>query len=35
MKSERLKIDDAALNSAFWTHENSGVQISSKIEIPL
>ena len=25
-----LKIDDVALNGAFWTHKNSGVQISSK-----
>ena len=25
-----LKIDDVALNGAFWTHKKSGVQISSK-----
>ena len=25
-----LKIDDVALNSAFWTHKKSGVQISLK-----
>ena len=25
-----LKIDDVALNGAFWTHKNYGVQISSK-----
>ena len=30
-----LKIDDVALNGAFWTHKKSGVQISSKNEIPL
>ena len=30
-----LKIDDVALNGAFWTQKNYGVQISSKNEIPL
>ena len=30
-----MKIDDVALNAAFWTHKKSGVQISSKTEIPL
>ena len=35
MKSEKIENDDVALNGAFWTHEKSGVQISSKNEIPL
>ena len=30
MKSERLNIADVALNGAFWTQKESGVQISSK-----
>ena len=30
-----LKNDDVALNGAFWTQKKSGVQISSKNEIPL
>ena len=30
-----LKIDDVALNGAFWTHKNSVVEISSKIWNPL
>ena len=30
-----LKIDDVALNGAFWTQKKSGVQISWKNEIPL
>ena len=30
MKSERVVINDVALNGAFWTHKNYGVQISSK-----
>ena len=30
-----LKIDDVALNGAFWTQKNYGLQISSKNEIPL
>ena len=34
MKSERVEIDDVALNGAFWTHKKSGVQISSKIWNP-
>ena len=29
-----LKIDDMALNGAFWTQKKYGVQISSKNEIP-
>ena len=32
MKSERVEIDDVALNGAFWTHKKSGVQISSKMK---
>ena len=30
MKSKGLKIDDVALNGAFWAQKNYGVQISSK-----
>ena len=30
MKLKGLKIDDVALNGAFWTHKNYGVQTSSK-----
>ena len=30
MNSERVEIDDVALNGSFWTHKKSGVQISSK-----
>ena len=35
MKSERVEIDDVALKGAFWSQKKSGVQISSKNEIPL
>ena len=35
MKSERVKNDDVSLNGEFWTQKKSGVQISSKNEIPL
>ena len=27
MKSEGLKVDDVALNGAYWMHKKSGVEI--------
>ena len=30
-----LKIDDMALNGAYWTHKKPGVEISLKNEMPL
>ena len=35
LSQKGLKIDDVALNGAFRTHKKSGVQISSKNDIPL
>ena len=36
MKLNGLKIDDVALNGAFWAQKNYGVQISLKnIEVPV
>ena len=34
MKSERVEIDDLALNGAFSTQKKSGLQISSKKRNP-